>query len=306
MRRYPSKHNLILGLTNDKNNYVLEVVLETIDIWSGSVTAAMTMLWTNLANFAPKFVGAILILLIGYLVAKAVSALLTKMLVALGVDRFSQESGVSDVLSQANVDLTMSSMLGQLVFWILMLTVLVSATETLGLVLVSETIGSLVHYLPKVLGAAFILLMGLFVAGLVRDLLRSAADGIGFEYARTLGTFAYALLVVIVVSLSVGQLELETAVLTQAISIVLISVGAAGALAFGLGSRDVAANVLAGSYLRESFLSGDRISVEEVSGRVMQVGSVNTILETESGEISVPNSLLIKSVTTRLARNSDE
>ena len=270
--------------------------MEKVDIWTSSLATAMAALWTKLANFAPNFVGALLILLLGYVVAKVIAALLERLMAALGVDRLSERAGVASVLSQAPIKMTMSYFVGRIVFWILMLTFLVSATETLGLARVSTTIDSLVQYLPKVLGSAFMLLVGLFAAGLLRDAIRNAATAIGFEYAKDLAAGVYGLLIVIVVSLAVGQLELETAILTQAISILLLSAGIAAALAFGLGSREVAANVLSGSYVRDAFRVGENVTIGDASGRVKFVGAVNTVLETETGAISIPNSVFINSI----------
>ena len=232
--------------------------MEPINTWPETLTAAMTNVWSELTSFLPNIVGALLILIVGYLVAKAASLVLKRLIVALGVDRFGATSGINGVLTQVNIELSMSGILARIVFWIMILTFLVSATETLGLPRVSSTIDSLVTYLPKVLGAALILLVGLFVAGRVRDIVRTAATGFGFEHAKTLGSCFYGLLIVIVALLAIGQLELETAALAQAISIVLLSAGAAVALAFGLGAKDVASNVLAGSYVRETFRGGDQ------------------------------------------------
>ena len=275
--------------------------MEKIDIWTSSITAAMTTMWSEFAGFAPNAIGAIIILVVGYLVAKLVSMLIGKLFLALGVDRFSAKAGLTGALSQANIETSLSVMLGRIIFWIMMLTFVVSATETLNLPRVSTTINSLVQYLPKVLGAVFMLLVGLFVARFIRDIVRTSSSGIGFEYAKTLSTFCYAMLIVIVVSLAIGQLELETAMLTQAISIVLLSAGGAAAIAFGLGSKDVAANILAGTYVRDTFKENDVVVINDVSVRVKSVGAVVTIMETTSGEIAVPNDVLISTITEKKA-----
>ena len=128
-----------------------------------------------------------------------------------------------------------------------------SASESVGLERSSSTINSLVQYLPRVLGAVFILAIGLFVATFARDSVRGAAKSMDSRYAKILGRAAYVRLAVIAVALAIGQLELEAQLLAVAIAVPMTAAGVGAALAFGLGAREVAANLLAGAYLRDSY-----------------------------------------------------
>ncbi len=271
--------------------------METIDLWTESLMAAATTLWSTVAAFLPSLFAALLILGFGYFFARIVSRLLEKLLKRLGVDGYSENTGLVGALERAGVNVSVSHIVSRVVFWILMLTFVVSVTETLGLPRVSATIDSLVQYLPKILGAVFILLAGLLIAGFVRDAIRTGAEGIGLEYASGLGSAAYVMLSVIVIALAIGQLDLETAILTQAISIILISAGAAAALAFGLGSREVAANVLSGSYIRDQFQPGSRIEVDGYHGTIESIGAINVVVRRDDGDlVSIPNRQLTSSV----------
>ncbi|MCB1685611.1 MAG: mechanosensitive ion channel family protein, partial [Pseudomonadales bacterium] len=235
--------------------------VDSLNLWGNTLLNSMTALWTKVAGFIPNLLAFFVILLIGYALARLLGTLTRRLLVAIHIDDFSQRVGVRTVLDRASIRLDVSAMLSRLVFWLLMLTFLVSATETLGLPRVSATIDTFVQYLPKVLGAAFILLVGLFIAQFVRALIVGGAESLGIESAGGLGGAAYGLLVIIVVTLAIGQLELETEILNQVIAILLISLGGAAALAFGLGSREVAGNILAGTYARELYREGDRLVI---------------------------------------------
>lgn len=272
----------------------MDTAAETVNIWSATLLDAMSALWSKVAAFIPNFFAFIVILVVGYIIAKLVATLVRKLLAVIKIDKFSQRIGVRGVLDRANVTHEVSGILSGIVFWLLMLTFLVSATETLGLQRVSSTIDNFVLYLPKVLGAAFILMVGLFIAQFVRDLVTSGAEGLGIDLAGPLGNAAYGLLVIVVVSLSIGQLEMETEILNQVISILLISLGAAAALAFGFGSRVIAGNVLAGTYVRELYQEGDQVTIGEHRGTVVQVNAVKTEVRTESGDtVSFSNSDIV-------------
>ena len=275
--------------------------VDSINLWGTTLLNAMTALWSKVAAFIPNLLAFFVILVIGYLVARLLASVMRRVLEAIHIDRFSQRVGVRSVLDGANIQAEVSTMLSRLVFWLLMLTFLVSATETLGLPRVSSTIDGFVQYLPKVLGAVFILLVGLFIAQFVRGIIVGGSESLGLESARALGAAAYGLLVIIVGTLAIGQLELETEILNQVIAIVLISLGGAAALAFGLGSKLVAGNILAGTYARELYREGDDLVIGDVRGTVTQVTAVKLEIRTEEGDlITVPNVEVINTTVRRM------
>ncbi|MFI9658719.1 hypothetical protein PA6761_03471 [Pseudomonas aeruginosa] len=98
-----------------------------------------------------------------------------------------------------------------------------------------------------------------------------------------------------------GQLEVKTDLLNYIIAIVLITVGLAAALALGLGSREVAGQIIAGIYVRELYQVGQQVKVGDVEGTIEEIGTVKTILLTEEGElVSLANRLLLdQRVTSR-------
>ena len=264
------------------------------DLGEGALTGLVAM-WAEIVAFLPNLAAAVVILLVGYLVARIAAAVVRRLLVVVGFDRLSKRTGLADMLSRINVDKTPSHILGRIVFWILMLTFLLSASESLGLERLSATIDSLVQYLPRVLGAVFILAIGLFAATFARDAVRAGAETVDSRHAKALGQTTYLLLAVIAAALAIGQLELETQLLTIAITVVMAAAGIAAALAFGLGARETAANLLAGAYLRDTYPPGTRVGVGELEGEIKAVDPLNTVLAVgDDAEAIVPNSMLLR------------
>ncbi len=275
--------------------------MESLNVWSSSLLAAMTTLGAKIAGFIPNLLAFVVILVVGYFVSKIVAGVLRRVLAAIQVDRVSEKVGIASGLKRANIEHEFSYLLSRVVFWILMLTFLVSATESLGLPRVSGTIDAFVLYLPNILGAAAILLLGLLVAGVARDVTVNSAQSIGLENATPLGTAVQLLLGVVVISLTISQLELETEILNQVISILLFSAGAAAAIAFGLGSRGIASNVLASTYVRELFQEGQQIRIADTVGKIERITSVKTEIRLDSGSlISLPNKRLLESPVEQL------
>ncbi|ERI52439.1 mechanosensitive ion channel domain-containing protein [Pseudomonas sp. NPDC077186] len=266
-----------------------------LDPWTQSLIAAMTALWTKVAGFIPNLFVALVLVLLGFVVAKLLDTLLSKLLGKVGLDRLMMGTGLTKLLARVGIQASVSTLIGKIVYWFVLLIFLVSAAESLGLQRVSATLDVLALYLPKVFGAALVLLAGVLLAQLVSSLVRGAAEGVGLDYAHGLGRVAQGLVIIISISVAIGQLEVKTDLLNNVIAIVLISVGLAVALALGLGSREIASQILAGIYVRELYQVGQQVQVGEVEGQIEEIGTVKTILLTDAGElVSVANRVMLE------------
>ena len=157
------------------------------DIWTQSLLTAMNTLWGKLAGFIPNLLGALVVVLLGFVIAKLLDALLSKLLAKLGLDRLMGGTGLTKLLARVGIQVPVSTLVGKIVYWFVLLVFLVSAAESLGLQRVSATLDVLALYLPKVFGAALVLIVGVLLAQLVNSVVRGAADGVGLEYANGLG-----------------------------------------------------------------------------------------------------------------------
>ncbi|KPW44141.1 CmpX [Pseudomonas syringae pv. broussonetiae] len=266
-----------------------------LNLWTQSLLAAMTALWTKVANFIPNLFGALVVVLLGFVVAKLLDALLSKLLAKLGLDRLVGGTGLTKIIGRAGVKVPISTLIGKIVYWFVLLIFLVSAAESLGLQRVSATLDMLALYLPKVFGAALVLLVGVLLAQLVNGLVRGAAEGVGIDYSAGLGRIAQGLVIIISISVAISQLEVKTDLLNHVIVIALITVGLTVALALGLGSREIAGQIIAGIYVRELFQVGQQVRVGDTEGQIEEIGTVKTTLLTDEGElVSFSNRILLE------------
>ncbi|WP_312233859.1 mechanosensitive ion channel family protein [Stutzerimonas nitrititolerans] len=268
-----------------------------LDPWSQSFLGAMSALWAPIAAFIPRLFGALLVVAVGFLVAKLLDTLLSKLLAKVGLDRLVAGTGVTKLLGRVGIRVPISTLIGKIVYWFVLLIFLVSAAESLGLARVSATLDMLALYVPKVFGAGIILLVGVLLAQLVSGLVRGAAEGVGIDYAGGLARIAQGLIIIISISVAIGQLEVKTELLNYVIAIGLISVGLAGALALGLGSRELVGQILAGIYVRELYEVGQRVRLEglDLEGEIEEIGTAKTLLLTDEGEVvSIANRVLLE------------
>ncbi|MGH1487679.1 MAG: mechanosensitive ion channel family protein [Cellvibrionaceae bacterium] len=253
------------------------------------------IIWGKVAGILPNLFAAILLLIVGHFLGKLLASIVAKLLAKVGLDKLSEKAGLGDSVAGAGFNMTPSNILGKIIYWLIFLTFIISAADTMGLDRVSSTIDNFVLYLPKVIGAFVVVIVGLFVAGLVRTGIETALGGMNLGYEKAVGSIIYAIIVIIVISLGINQLEIETDLLNQVVVIFLMAGAGAVALALGLGTRDVAGNVVAGVYARELYEPDDVLKIGDVTGTVISVTSTSVVLQTEDGKkITIPNRRLLE------------
>lgn len=214
--------------------------MRQIDVFLASVTS----FWTQLAGFVPQLLAAMVLLLLGWLVAKVVRTGMVKLLRALQFDRLSERSGIEAFLKQGQLTVSLSGLLAGLVYWLIILIVIVTVSNSLGLHLVAELFNRVVLYIPNVIVAILILVLGAILARFINRLLFAYLNNIGLEGALTISTLSEYAVLVFVFFVALEQLEIGRQLITAAFIIGFGAVGLALALAFGLGGRDWAAGVL--------------------------------------------------------------
>jgi small-conductance mechanosensitive channel len=248
---------------------------------------------SNVLNWLPGLFGALLLLLLGWVVARIVQFTLGGLLSRLGLDRLSERAGIAGLLSDANLDPSLSRLTARLVYWLVLLVFLLAAAESLGMGGIVETLNGLVGYLPSVLAAALILLLGGLIARVIGDGVSALAVQTGVTAGPVLGQGIRYVLLTFAVILALEQLGIETTLLVTAATALIGATALALALAFGIGSRDLARNIMAGFHAKDTFEEGQNLSVGGHSGKLVSIGAVKTVIETNEGLVSIPNFTLV-------------
>lgn len=276
--------------------------LLSIDAWREIFVSSLTTLWTKVASFAPNLIGAIIILIAGYFVSKILARVFQSILARLGFDKVCDRVGIHRTLQSTGIEKTGSQIVALIIFWLIMLMFLISVSETMGLDNVAETIEAFVLYLPNVIGAVVIFVIGAAIAGFVRDLVNNAASRFGMDYAAPLSSVVYGVLIVVISILSIDQLQVDTSFLANAIQILLLAIGAALALTLGFGTRQISQQLVSGIYARDIYANGDQIEIDDIKGVVEEVGTVTIRIALANGNtVQIPNNKLINATVTKLA-----
>jgi hypothetical protein len=259
-----------------------------------ALSDALRQTGARIAALLPNLLVAVLIMVAGWVVARVTGWIVGRTLGRLGFDRAGERFRVGELLRQAGFTGKLSTMIGRLVYWLVLLMFLLSAAETLQLTAVRSALDRVIAFVPDLLGAALILVVGMAVAGFVRNLVVSAASAGGILQAERLGTAFRAAIILVAAILAMGEVGVDTDLLVAASTAIIMALGLSAGLAFSLGSRQVMSHVLAGHYLRRSLPAGTEVTVRKRRGRVARVGAVDTLLTDGEGSWSVPNGVLLE------------
>lgn len=270
-----------------------------VEAWRQVLVNSLAEFGATIAGFLPNLVGALVILAVGWLISRLLAAMAERLLRQVGLDRASTRLGISKTLREAGVAALPSRVTGRLVFWVLMLTFLLSAVETLGLSTVIATIDRLIGFLPNVIAAGLIFVLGLLLARLVRNLVSSGAAAAELPQALRLGAVAQSAVALVVGVVALEQLGIETEVIITVITAIVAALGVTIGIAFALGARPVITHILAGHFLRQSLPTGGSVELGGQRGVVDRVGAVDTLLRDGERSWSIPNAKLLDEILIR-------
>ena len=199
------------------------------------VIDALIQIVTDIVSYLPSLVNGLLVLLVGYLVARIVRWLVRVVLRRIGIDALAERTGVVTGLQRLGIRLIPSALVAQIVFALLVLTFMITATRLMQLEAVAVLLERLLTYLPNLVAALIVFLVGTAVARLVGLFVAGSAAGAGLGYARQLGRLVESLASLFVIVLALGVLGVDVGLLVTAITILIAA--AAFAIALALGTR---------------------------------------------------------------------
>ena len=202
----------------------------------------------EIVNFLPRLAAALGILMVGFAIAKMIERGTDLALHRIGFDGWMREGGVTEALERAGTNLDPSSVIAKLAFWTVMLLVILLGANALGVEAVSSLFSELLAYIPNVIAAVIVLVLGILLGEFLKDLVLASAGGM--RASATLGRVAKGAVILLASFMALEQLDIaQDIVLVFFIAVVGAAALAAG-IAFGLGGREIAAEITRDYYER--------------------------------------------------------
>ncbi|HVW38775.1 MAG TPA: mechanosensitive ion channel domain-containing protein [Pirellulales bacterium] len=265
--------------------------------WQEAIAASFIHAFGQIIVMLPNVLAMLVVLVVGYIVAHVLDKFATALSQSLGLETAAERSGLRTSMKQVGIQRSVPAIVGQIVFWLTMCVFVTAAFNILGLQTVSAAMERIVAYIPNLLVATVVVVVGLLVAGLLRGVVATSADRVGISYAENLANGVYYVLALMTFIGAFDQLNIEFGLLKEMILIAFGGLALGFGLAFGLGGREVMGGILAGYYTRQRLHAGDRVHVAGMEGTVREVGPVATVIETEEDGLlnrhSVPNTRML-------------
>jgi len=212
--------------------------------WNSVLIEPVRQMLIRIGGFLPTLVGVLVILIVGWIIAGVLKNVVVKLLKLIQLDTAGERSGLGDVLRRGGIGLTLSELIGVLIYWLIMLLVFMTALNALGMTIAAELLDKVILYIPNVIAAIFVLVLGIFFSSMIATIVRTASSNIGVAQSKILGQITQIVIMIFVVLVTLEQLQIKVTTLDIAINIVLASIGLAFAIAVGLGSKDIAARLM--------------------------------------------------------------
>lgn len=241
---------------------------------------------------------AALILLLGLLAAAVLGRLARRMVSKSARWLGSLQPGAVSVPQLDRVE----KAVGSAVYWLALVFAVMAATETLGLPVVTAWLSGVATFLPRVAVAIVIVALGTVAARITRHVVVSTASGANVSSAERLGRVTELSILLGTALVAIEQLGIEISFL-KATLLILFGGGLLGAaLAFGIGGRDLVANILSAHYVHRLYQVGQVVRIDGVEGRIVRIAETSVILECAEGDVSIPARVFADSRSTLIVR----
>ncbi len=212
--------------------------------WESLIISPIREMLTKILGYLPTLLGALIILVVGWIVARIIKRLIETVLKAVRFDVLADKAGITGILKKGDLKITASALISGLVYWLVIIMVLVMVVNALGLPVASSVLASLFAYVPNVIAALFVLVVAMFLASFVSGIVQTAAGNANLPRPELYAGVSRWAIIIFAVTIALGELGIATLLVTATFNIILGGVCLGLALAFGLGGKDAAAKYL--------------------------------------------------------------
>lgn len=251
---------------------------------------AFAHLGNSMMSALPRIVVGIVLLVLGLAVAKIIEVILRTILMRLRFDSLMEKAGIDKALQRIGVRKQLNVFLPKLVYCLVLFLLAKTASDALGLIAISSAIGAFFSYLPNVVAALMLLILGTTLGQFAGETVAQAAEASGIDSAATLGKLVSSVIVFIVAMMAIAQLKIDTEMVRIVTSFFLGAGALAFGVSFGLGTRDIVRNIVSGFYARKILAVGKDLEIDGQRGILTAITATHVILDSEGRAILIANS----------------
>ena len=262
--------------------------METINEWKDLTVTSLKTMGTEIASALPNVIGALFVLLFGWLITKFVTFLLRKALKLVKIDKLTDKINESNIFGNTDVKFQVSKVIVGFVKWILFLVFLIVAADIMNWEIISTEIGNLLRYLPILFSAIALFMIGLYIATFIKKAILGIFESFEFSGSKIISNLVFYIIVIFVTITALNQAGVDTTIITNNVTIILGAFLLAIAIGLGLGSKDIVRDLLSTFYTRRNYMVGDRVKLKDIEGTIEAIDNVCMTLKTSEGKTIIP------------------
>ncbi|HRX52706.1 MAG TPA: mechanosensitive ion channel [Candidatus Krumholzibacteria bacterium] len=260
----------------------------------GTLSNVLHSTGAALSEKLPNLAAAIALLLIGVGAAKLAELLLRRLCGRLGLDQALGRMGVSAVLERVGWTRPPCRLLERVAFFLVLFLFVEQAVAVAGLSTVSGFLAAVLGFAPRLIAALGILVTGSLVAAVAGRVTAGGARGVGVEFSSLLGRLVAGLTMAVAVLMAFAHLQIDSFLPQGLILGAFLGLVSALAITFGLGSKELSRNILAGAYARRIYEPGTFIEVDGERGVLIAITPLQTLIQQDDEVVAVPNTVFLK------------
>ncbi|GAA4446713.1 hypothetical protein GCM10023091_40310 [Ravibacter arvi] len=239
-------------------------------------------------DFVPRLIGCIVVLLIGYLVANFVRAIVKNVLGRVGFDKIGERLNQIGFIKQIKAEIKLSNIVAASLYYFIILMFLTAATEILGVETITSMVLSVVNFIPQLIAGAIMLQLGIIISDIIKSAVVTLCKSFNVPSAKLIGNLVFGFFLVITFISALAQIGINTELLESSFIIVFGGIVAAFGVGYGLASRDVLGNIISSFYSKNKYTIGQLIQIDGVKGRIIELDNLSVTIKTEESRVVLP------------------
>lgn len=248
--------------------------------------------FNDLASSAVAFLfnllGAVIILVIGWWVAKLVAAFTKKVLETVGIDKIGDKLNEIEPIKKLNLEIKPSKLISKFLYYFILIFILRPAADKLGVPAISDMVKLFIEFIPKLISAGIMLFVGVWVADTVRNFVVDLCKSFKIAAGKLIGMAVFFFLLIIFVIQSVAQVGINTDLLESSFNLLIGGIILAFAIGYGFASKEILLNIISSFYTKNKYREGQVIEIDGVKGTILTMDNTTIVLENGDQKVIFP------------------
>jgi hypothetical protein len=233
-------------------------------------------------EFTSNFIGALVILLVGWITAKIGSVILKNVFSKIGIDKLGEKINEIEAIKKFDFDIKLSLVISRIVYYFIMIVFMIQAAKTLGVPAISNMFVMLEEYIPKIISATMMIFAGLLLSDTVKRFVVGLCESFNIVSGKLIGSGVFFFLQIITIITALCQAGINTSLLESSFNIFIAGIILAFSIGYGFASKEILLNIISSFYSKNKYKEGQIIEIAGVKGELIDVD--NTSITLKSGE----------------------